>query len=45
MSVVTFLISLEEEYDIVVHDDEVDAAVFETIGTLTSFVKSKLGCQ
>ena len=43
MSVVTILISIEEQFDIVVHDDEIDAAIFETIGSLTDFVLSKLG--
>lgn len=43
MSVMTFLITLEEQYDIVIHDDEVDAAIFQTIGSLTEFLKSKLG--
>ncbi len=43
MSVVSFLVSLEEEYGIEVHDDEVSAAVFETVGSLTRFVGSKLG--
>jgi len=42
MSVVAVLISLEEQYGIVIHDDEMDAAVFETIGSLAEFVKSKL---
>ena len=42
MSVVTVLIFLEEQYGIVIHDDEMDAAVFETLGSLTKFVQSKL---
>ncbi len=42
MSVVTFLVTLEEEYGIEVYDDEVSAAVFETVGSLTRFVASKL---
>ena len=42
MSVVTFLISVEEQHGIMVHDDEVDASVFETIGSLTEFIRSKL---
>jgi acyl carrier protein len=42
MSVMTFLITLEEAYDIVIHDDEVDAAIFETVGTLSDFLQTKL---
>ena len=42
MSVVAVLLSLEEAYDIVVHDDEVNAAIFETLGSLTAFVTAKL---
>jgi acyl carrier protein len=42
MSVVAVLLSLEEEYDIVVHDDEVDAEIFESLGNLAAFVSTKL---
>ena len=42
MSVVAVLLSIEEEYDIIVHDDEVDAAIFETLGNLATFVSTKL---
>jgi acyl carrier protein len=42
MSVVTFLISVEEQYGIVIHDDEIDAGIFESLGSLTSFMQSKL---
>lgn len=43
MSVVGILASLEERYGITVDDDEVDADVFATVGSLTAFVESKLG--
>lgn len=43
MSVVTFLINLEEQYGILINDDEVDAAVFQTVGSLALFLQSKLG--
>lgn len=43
MSVVTFLITVEEQYEIVIHDDEVDAGIFQTIGSLAEFLQSKLG--
>ena len=43
MSVVGILASLEEQYGIKVDDDEIDADVFATVGSLTAFVESKLG--
>ncbi len=41
MAVVTVITALEERFDLVVEDDEIDASVFETLGTLTSFVERK----
>lgn len=43
MSVVSILMSLEEQYGVMVDDDEIDADVFATVGSLTRFVESKLG--
>ena len=42
VGVVSVLTALEDEYDIVVEDDEISAAVFKTLGSLTEFVKEKL---
>ncbi len=42
MAVVTILTALEEAFDIEVDDDEITAATFETVGTLTEFVDFKL---
>ncbi len=42
MSVVGILTTLEEQYGIMVDDDEVDAHVFATVGSLTAFLESKL---
>ena len=42
MSVIGILSSLEEHYGIQVDDDEISADVFATLGTLTTFVESKL---
>ena len=42
MSVVAILVALENEYDIQVNDDEVDASVFTSIATLTDFVRQKI---
>ena len=43
MSVVGILASIEEQYGITVDDDEIDADVFATVGSLTAFVESKVG--
>jgi len=42
MAVVALLTNLEERFGFVVEDDEVDGTVFTTIGSLTSFVESKI---
>ena len=41
MAVVTVLTMIEEEYDISIDDDEVSADIFETVGSLSEFVKTK----
>jgi acyl carrier protein len=43
MAVVSILTTLEERFEIVVDDDEVDGRTFATVGSLTRFVQSKLG--
>ena len=42
MAVITVITSLEERFDITVEDDELNAEVFETVGSLVGFVESKL---
>lgn len=42
MAVVTVLTGLEEQFDIEVDDEDVSAEIFETLGSLTSFVEEKL---
>ena len=42
MAVVTVLTMIEDDFGITVSDDEVSADVFESLGTLTSFVEGKL---
>ncbi len=42
MAVVTVITGLEEHFGIEVHDDELDASTFETVGTLADFVEAKL---
>ena len=42
MAIVTVLVGLEEQFDIVIEDDEIDEETFETLGSLTRFVEEKL---
>jgi acyl carrier protein len=42
MAVVAVITMIEEEYGIVVDDDEVSAEVFETVGSLSKFVSEKV---
>jgi acyl carrier protein len=43
MAVVNVLTALEEHFGIVVEDDEINAATFDTLGSLADFVAHKLG--
>jgi acyl carrier protein len=43
VGVVSVLTALEENYDIALEDDEISAEVFSTLGTLTEFVRQKIG--
>lgn len=42
MAVVTVLTMVEEEFGIEIDDDEVSADVFETVGSLATFVSGKV---
>jgi acyl carrier protein len=42
MAIVTILTTIEDNYGVMIEDDEIDADVFETLGTLMTFVQSKL---
>lgn len=42
MAVVSIITALEERFGIAVEDDEIDASVFETVGSLVAFVEQKL---
>jgi acyl carrier protein len=42
MAVVTLITTLEEQLGIVVDDDDIDGATFETVDSLTAFVSGKL---
>jgi acyl carrier protein len=42
MAVVSIITALEEQFGIVVEDDDISASTFETLGTLAQFVQQKL---
>jgi acyl carrier protein len=42
IAVVNVITALEEHFDITVADDEIGAAAFETLGSLTRFVEGKI---
>ena len=43
MAVVAILTSIEERFGVVIEDDEMDGAVFASVGALCGFVSGKLG--
>ena len=42
MAVVSILTAVEEQYDVVIEDDEITADVFATVGSLADFLTTKL---
>ncbi len=42
MAVVSVITAVEEQYGVVVEDDEISAETFETFGNLVDFVQSKI---
>jgi acyl carrier protein len=40
MAVVSVITAIEDNYGVIVEDDEINADVFETLGTLTEFVSA-----
>ena len=42
MAVVTLITTLEEQFGLVVDDDDIDGSTFATVGSLADFVASKL---
>ncbi len=42
MAVVSIITALEDRFGFAVDDDEIDAEVFETVGSLVAFVEQKL---
>lgn len=43
MAVVALITGIEERFGFAVDDDEIDGNTFATVGSLTEFVKSKVG--
>ena len=42
MTLVNVITALEENFDITIDDDEINAKIFETLASLTCFVDDKL---
>ena len=42
MAVVTLITTLEDQFGLVVDDDDIDGATFATVGSLADFVSHKL---
>lgn len=42
MGVINVITALEEQFDIVIEDDEISAGTFETLGSLAAFIEQKL---
>jgi len=42
MAVLGVITTLEERFGFTIHDDEIDGAVFATLGSLADFVQAKL---
>lgn len=43
MAVVSIIAGLEERFGIDIHDDEISASIFDTVGSLAAFVDNKIG--
>jgi acyl carrier protein len=41
MAVVGVITAIEQRFDITIHDDDLDAETFETVGNLVSFIDGK----
>lgn len=41
MAVVSVLTAIEEEFGVSIEDDDMDAAVFQTVGSLAAFIAEK----
>ena len=45
VSVVTVITAIEQRYGFTVDDDEINADVFETVGSLVAFIQRKLDAR
>ncbi|MES2878595.1 MAG: phosphopantetheine-binding protein [Pseudomonadota bacterium] len=45
MAVLNLITGLEERFGFSIHDDEIDAETFATVGSLADFLASKLAAQ
>ncbi len=43
MAVLTLITLLEDRFGLTIHDDEIDSAVFATVGSLIDFVNARVG--
>jgi acyl carrier protein len=43
MAVTNLILALEEHFDFFFNDEELSVKMFETVGSLTDFVKQKIG--
>lgn len=43
MAVASVLAGIEDTFGITIEDDEVEASTFESVGSLSAFIESKLG--
>lgn len=43
MAVVSLITAIEERFAVTIDDDEINGGTFSTVGSLTTFVGSKLG--
>ncbi|MCP5254679.1 MAG: hypothetical protein H6950_06325 [Zoogloeaceae bacterium] len=41
MAVIGIINALEEQFDFIIGDDEIDGETFETVGSLVDFVRQK----
>jgi len=42
VSIVSIILALEKEFSISIHDDEINAETFRTLGTLVEFIERKI---
>lgn len=42
MAAANIMLGMERQFDFVVHDDELEEEIFETVGSLRAFAQSKL---